>query len=116
GVNWTLGNIILPLGISFFTFLQVAYLVDAAGGKTREYRFTNYALFVTFFPHLIAGPIVHHSDLMPQFAKAETFRFNLRRFAAGFTLFTFGLGKKVLIADQLAVQAQKVFSASGGPL
>ena len=112
GANWTLGTIILPLGISFFTFLQIAYLVDAAQGKTREYRFSNYALFVTFFPHLVAGPIVHHSDLMPQFAQPETFRFNLRRFAAGFTLFTLGLAKKVLIADQLAPQAQTVFGAA----
>ena len=118
GVNWTLNNIVLPLGISFFTFLQVGYLVDAAQGKTREYRFSNYALFVTFFPHLIAGPIVHHSDLMPQFARPETFRFNVRRFAAGFTLFTLGLAKKLLIADLLAPDAQHVFgvAASGQAL
>jgi len=114
GTNWTLGNVILPLGISFFTFLQIAYLVDSAQGKTREYRFSNYALFVTFFPHLVAGPIVHHSDLMPQFARPETFAFNLQRFTAGFTLFTFGLAKKVLIADLLAGYASKVFTVVDG--
>jgi D-alanyl-lipoteichoic acid acyltransferase DltB (MBOAT superfamily) len=114
GWHWTLGNIILPLGISFFTFLQIGYLVDAAQGKTREYRFSNYALFVTFFPHLVAGPIVHHSDLMPQFAREETFRFDVRRFAAGFTLFTLGLAKKLLIADLLAPDAEHVFAAAGG--
>jgi D-alanyl-lipoteichoic acid acyltransferase DltB (MBOAT superfamily) len=114
GANWTLGTIILPLGISFFTFVQITYLVDAANGKTREYSFANYALFVTFFPHLIAGPIVHHSDLMPQFDRPETFRFDLEKFAAGFTLFAFGLAKKVLIADYLAPNAQKIFSAVAG--
>ncbi|RYI12942.1 MAG: MBOAT family protein, partial [Acetobacteraceae bacterium] len=62
-------TIILPLAISFFTFLQIAYLVDAWRGETKEYKFTDYLLFVTFFPHLIAGPLVHHKEMMPQFKR-----------------------------------------------
>ena len=67
------GNIILPLAISFFTFQQIAYLVDSYEKKTREYNFLNYALFVTFFPQLIAGPIVHHREMLSQFAHDRTF-------------------------------------------
>ncbi|MGQ5489533.1 hypothetical protein ACUH78_11875, partial [Thauera sp. ZXT1-4] len=67
GTDFHLDTIILPLAISFFTFQQIAYLVDAYQGQAREYRFTHYALFVTFFPQLIAGPIVHHRDMLPQF-------------------------------------------------
>ena len=67
GTDFHLDTIILPLAISFFTFQQIAYLVDAYQGQAREYRFAHYALFVTFFPQLIAGPIVHHRDMLPQF-------------------------------------------------
>ena len=72
GTDISLGTIILPLGISFFTFTQIAFLVDAYQGKAREYSFVHYCLFVTYFPHLIAGPILHHAEMMPQFAQRPT--------------------------------------------
>jgi alginate O-acetyltransferase complex protein AlgI len=65
GANWQMANIILPLGISFFTFTQIAFLVDTYQGKVREFNFVHYVLFVTYFPHLIAGPVLHHKDMMP---------------------------------------------------
>ena len=92
----------LPLAISFFTFQQIAYLVDSYRGATREYDFTRYALFVTFFPQLIAGPIVHHSEMMPQFANRENRRINHQNIAQGITIFCIGLFKKVMIADYFA--------------
>jgi len=114
GTNWDPGRIALPLAISFFTFTQIAYLVDAWHGVTREYHFRWYALFVSFFPHLIAGPIVHYRRLMPQFARTETWRFNPGNFARGLTLFIFGLTKKVVIADTIAPVANLVFGAAAG--
>ena len=87
-------QIILPLGISFFTFQQVAYLVDSFYGKTKEYDFVSYSLFVTFFPQLIAGPIVHHKDVMPQFDKVENQKFNAFNFSKGLYVFFMGLAKK----------------------
>lgn len=95
-------KIILPLAISFFTFQQIAYLVDSYKGETREYDFLNYALFVTFFPQLIAGPIVHHKEMMPQFAKIKNKVFSHKNFAIGLFLFSIGLLKKVFIADGLS--------------
>ena len=74
-------DLILPLGISFFTFTQIAFLVDTARGKVSEYRFTHYCLFVTYFPHLIAGPILHHREMMPQFADPKIRRFHLDNLA-----------------------------------
>jgi D-alanyl-lipoteichoic acid acyltransferase DltB (MBOAT superfamily) len=67
GSAWTLANVVLPLDISFFTFTQIAYLVDTAQGKVKAFNFVRYALFVTYFPHLIAGPVLHHAEMMPQF-------------------------------------------------
>ncbi|HEY2343882.1 MAG TPA: MBOAT family protein [Chthoniobacteraceae bacterium] len=110
GAHWRIGNIALPLAISFFTFTQIAYLVDARHGRTREYNLQHYALFVTFFPHLIAGPIVLYRSLMPQFAQRETYRFHADNFLAGLTLFTCGLAKKVIIADGLSPVANVVFN------
>ena len=98
-------TIILPLGISFFTFQQVAYLVDSFYGKTKEYDFSSYSLFVTFFPQLIAGPIVHHKDIMPQFNNDINQRFNSFNFSKGLYVFFMGLAKKVIIADSFAVLA-----------
>jgi alginate O-acetyltransferase complex protein AlgI len=69
GSAWTLANVVLPLGISFFTFTQIAFLVDTYQGKVKEFNFVHYALFVTYFPHLIAGPVLHHAEMMPQFAR-----------------------------------------------
>ena len=87
------------LAISFFTFQQIAYLVDVYRGEAHEYSFLHYALFVTFFPQLIAGPIVHHKEMLPQFARAETFRSIGGISRSGCTLFAIGLFKKVVLAD-----------------
>src|SRR5882672_505706 len=105
-------HIVLPLGISFFTFTQIAYLVDVYRGEAREYRFLNYALFVSFFPHLLAGPVLHHAEVMPQFARRETFRFSAENFAVGMTIFAIGLFKKVILADGVVEFATPVFDAA----
>jgi D-alanyl-lipoteichoic acid acyltransferase DltB (MBOAT superfamily) len=95
-------NIILPLAISFFTFQQIAYLVDSYRGIKTETSFLNYCLFVTFFPQLIAGPIVHHQEMMPQFKRKSIFRCNVNHLSVGITIFTIGLFKKVVLADHIA--------------
>ncbi len=102
-------DIVLPLGISFFTFTQIAFLVDAYRGLAREYSFIHYLLFVSYFPHLVAGPIIHHKEIMPQFEAAETYRVRLDFVAVGLTLFTLGLAKKVLLADTYGEWASPVF-------
>jgi alginate O-acetyltransferase complex protein AlgI len=109
--NWTVGHIILPLGISFFTFTQIAFLVDTYLGKVREYDFVRYLLFVTYFPHLIAGPILHHAQMMPQFALKRTYRLNWRNINVGVTMFTLGLAKKVLLADMFSAWVRPIFDA-----
>jgi alginate O-acetyltransferase complex protein AlgI len=106
-------HLTLPLAISFFTFQQIAYLVDSYRGETKEYDFLNYALFVTFFPQLIAGPIVHHSEMMPQFAKLKNSIFNYSNIALGLFIFTIGLFKKVVIADTFAQLATIGFDQMG---
>ncbi len=118
GTDFNLKAIILPLGISFFTFQQIAYLVDAYRGETKEYNFLNYCLFVTFFPQLIAGPIVHHKEVLPQFTNQSIYRFNHEDMAVGVTIFSMGLFKKVMFADSVAVYATPVFNAAaqGMPL
>jgi len=105
-------DIILPLGISFFTFTQIAFLVDVYRGIAREYNFIHYLLFVTYFPHLIAGPVLHHKQMMPQFANPATYRINTNHIAVGLTIFVLGLSKKVLLADNLAEHATPVFLAA----
>ena len=105
-------HLALPLAISFFTFQQIAYLVDSYRGETAEYDFLNYALFVTFFPQLIAGPIVHHSEMMPQFASRWNLVKNYKNIALGLFIFSIGLFKKVVIADSFAVWAAAGFNAS----
>ncbi|MDY6904988.1 MAG: MBOAT family protein [Thermodesulfobacteriota bacterium] len=112
GVNVSLAPIALPLAISFFTFQQISYLVDAYQGKTKEYSFLNYCLFVTFFPQLIAGPIVHHKEMLPQFSRKKIFNINPETLSVGITIFFFGLFKKVVIADGLALYATPVFDAA----
>lgn len=104
-----LPHIILPLGISFFTFTQIAYLVDCYKDKVKEYDFLRYALFVTYFPHLLAGPILHHSEMMPQFANVRNKVVNYKNIALGLFLFSIGLFKKVMIADTFAVWANAGF-------
>jgi alginate O-acetyltransferase complex protein AlgI len=118
GSSVHLGQIILPLGISFFTFTQIAYLVDAYRGETKEYDFLHYGLFVTFFPHLIAGPIIHHKETIPQFSQRKTFSLEPSNFAVGVTLFVFGLYKKVVLADGIAVFSTPIFelAKSGGDI
>ena len=102
-------KIALPLGISFFTFTQIAYLADAYKKEVREYDFLNYALFVTFFPHLIAGPILHHSEMMPQFASIRKKVINHKNISIGMFLLAIGLFKKVLIADNLSPYVHLAF-------
>jgi D-alanyl-lipoteichoic acid acyltransferase DltB (MBOAT superfamily) len=108
GLDPQVGNIVLPLGISFFTFTQIAYLVDVKRGVAREANFLNYCLFVTFFPHLIAGPIVHHGEMMPQFAAPCPLQ--SADMVAGLALFSIGLFKKIIFADTLAAYASPVFA------
>ncbi len=107
-----IGNIILPLAISFFTFQQIAYLVDAFKGITQEYTFSHYALFVTFFPQLIAGPIVHHGEMLPQFMREQTFLPQLKNIVIGLSIFIIGLFKKVVLADGVARYATPVFDSA----
>jgi len=112
GSDFDLLHLALPLAISFFTFQQIAYLVDSYRQETKEYDFLNYALFVTFFPQLIAGPIVHHKEMMPQFAKARNKVKNYKNIALGFFIFSIGLFKKVVIADTFAIWATKGFDTA----
>src|SRR6201996_3756636 len=92
-------NILLPVGISFYTFTQIAFLVDAYRGKVAHYALPHYALFVTYFPHLIAGPILHHRDMIPQFESAEAKRPNPHLILCGLIIFAIGLFKKTCLAD-----------------
>jgi alginate O-acetyltransferase complex protein AlgI len=112
GSTTSLGTTILPLGISFFTFTQIAYLVDAYRLKAQEPRLLHYALFVTYFPHLVAGPILHHAEMMPQFAKHDVYRFDVARFSVGLVYFSIGLVKKVVLADGIAAFVGPVFDAA----
>jgi alginate O-acetyltransferase complex protein AlgI len=109
-------NIVLPLGISFFTFQQIAYLVDVMRGARIERDIVSYTLFVSFFPHLIAGPLVHHAEMIPQFKRGRTGRSAVLA-ARGLAIFAAGLFKKVVIADNLAQFVSPVFAhldAGGG--
>ena len=115
GLQTPLLNVVLPIGISFFTFTQIAFIADAYAGKVQETRFIHYILFVTYFPHLIAGPVLHHKEMMPQFDEESNFRPNIENFAVGVTIFAIGLAKKVLIADSLALHASPGFSTGSAP-
>ncbi|PIF12698.1 MBOAT family O-acyltransferase [Janthinobacterium sp. 13] len=108
-------HVVLPIGISFFTFTQIAFLVDTYQGKAQENRFVHYLLFVTYFPHLIAGPVLHHKEMMPQFADKRIFRLSARNVAIGSTIFFIGLAKKVLIADSIAPYAAPLFDNPAAP-
>jgi alginate O-acetyltransferase complex protein AlgI len=118
-INWLTSSHIqietptLPLGISFFTFTQIAFLVDTYRRQVREYRFMHYALFVTYFPHLVAGPILHHKEMIPQFERPSISRFSWEHFAVGISIFAIGLFKKVWIADSLSEYAETGFSTAG---
>lgn len=112
GGHFSTLEIILPLGISFFTFTQIAYLVDVKKGLVHEKNFIHYVLFVTWFPHLIAGPVLHHQQMMPQFSNKATYKPNYTSLALGLSYFTIGLFKKVVIADQFALYANSIFDAA----
>lgn len=115
GIHLDTSNIVLPIGISFFTFTQLAFLVDTYQGKVNERRFTHYLLFVTYFPHLIAGPVLHHKEMMPQFRDERNYRPKLSNFVIGMAFFFIGLAKKVLIADNLSPYAGDLFGQSSQP-
>jgi D-alanyl-lipoteichoic acid acyltransferase DltB (MBOAT superfamily) len=109
GLNLFLAKVVLPLGISFYIFQKIAFLVDAYNGKVERLNLLEYSLFVTFFPQLIAGPIVHHSEVMPQFRKPRTVGMDI--VALGITIFAIGLAKKVLLADTAALYSSPQFAA-----
>lgn len=112
GSNITFEKIILPLAISFFTFQQITYLLDAFKGKTKEYSFLNYCLFVTFFPQLVSGPIVYHKEMMPQFEDEKVKKINPENLLVGAIIFFIGLFKKVVFADGIGAYATPVFDAA----
>ena len=113
GLHIELARVVLPLGISFFTFQKVAFLVDAYRNKVEPHTFIDFALFVMFFPQLIAGPIVHFGEVIPQFSR-QTTPPAVDRYAIGITVFAIGLAKKVLVADTFAIHAGAFFDAAAG--
>ncbi|MCC7516972.1 MAG: MBOAT family protein [Pseudomonadales bacterium] len=112
GSNYHLLHIVLPLGISFFTFQKIAFLVDSYHRKIEHYSFLHYCLFVTFFPQLIAGPIVHYRELMPEFLRSRLNGLTFRHLAVGLSIFAFGLFKKSVIADNVSAPVGPVFNAA----
>jgi alginate O-acetyltransferase complex protein AlgI len=109
GTHWAPGRVVLPIGISFYTFTQIAYLVDNYRRKVNEFNIVHYGLFVTYFPHLVAGPVLHHAQMMPQFAQPSIYRWNGAQFGSGLAIFAIGLVKKVALADGVAPYADAVF-------
>ena len=109
GTEWALPPLVLPLAISFFTFEQITYLVDAYHGDTGDYDFLGYSLFISFFPHLIAGPIVRFKELVPQFSSRGTFVFSPDNVTRGLFIFAIGLFKKVMIADTFSPWVSPIF-------
>lgn len=115
GTEIAMRQIVLPIGISFFTFTQIAFLVDRFQGKAAQPGVINYALFATFFPHLIAGPILHHKEMMSQFESPEARRWQGGAFNAGLFLLAVGLVKKMVIADSVGgFAAQRFARAAAG--
>ncbi len=112
GSSYSIGQILLPIGISFFTFQQIAFLVDSYQQRTEVPRLVDYCLFVSFFPQLIAGPIVHHKQMMPQFATDSTRRSRANDLAVGLTILAIGLFKKVMIADEMAEHSSPIFDSA----
>jgi alginate O-acetyltransferase complex protein AlgI len=118
GTEWNLPRVILPIGISFYSFTQIAFLVDTSRGKVREANFIHYGLFVTYFPHLIAGPVLHHAQMMPQFDDRSIYAPRTGHLVAGLAIFLAGLLKKVVLADGISPYADAVFQpvdAGGSP-
>ena len=112
GTKFSLYRLALPLGISFFTFQQLSYVIDSYRRTVPRYNILDYALFVTFFPQLVAGPIVLHSEIVPQFADPENRRFNFDNFAPGLYAFALGLFKKVIIADTFGIAVEVGYAAA----
>jgi alginate O-acetyltransferase complex protein AlgI len=112
GVEIESFDLVLPLAISFFTFQQIAYLIDVQRGSNRNYSFGQYALFVAFFPQLIAGPIVHAKEMLPQFSRTMTAGLRASNLAVGLTIFGLGLFKKVVIADNIATYSDALFDTT----
>lgn len=112
GEHWTLGHIALPLGISFFTFQKIAFLMDSARGEAKGTRFIDFSLFAAFFPQLISGPIVHYSEVIPQFGKRLFGHLQMRNILFGLAIFTIGLFKKTVIADTLAEYLTPLYKAT----
>jgi alginate O-acetyltransferase complex protein AlgI len=112
GLQLSIAKNVLPLGISFFTFTQIAYLIDSYAGKVKEFNPVHYLLFVTYFPHLIAGPILHHHDTISQFQQRKMYRWNSRNVTIGLFLFTIGLFKKIIFADGVVSYIAPVFNAA----
>jgi D-alanyl-lipoteichoic acid acyltransferase DltB (MBOAT superfamily) len=117
GTNFVLTQVILPLGISFITFQKIAFLIDVHGGRVKSFTLRDYLLFVLFFPQLIAGPIVHYREMMPQFHNVSA-RFNKEGVAIGLTLFVFGLFEKAFFADNIAPLVTPIYqeAAAGRPI
>ena len=117
GTHFVLSHIILPLGISFITFQKIAFLIDVHAKRIEPFSFTDYALFVLFFPQLIAGPIVHYREVMPQF-RSLTARFDATQLCVGLTMFCIGLFKKAFLADSIAPLVTNIFdrAAHGEPV
>ena len=111
GADFVLVHVILPLGISFFTFQQIAFLIDVHGRRIKDYTFREFSLFVLFFPQLIAGPIVHFREMIPQF-RSNACRFDKEGFSVGLTLFSFGLFKKVILADGIAPHVTPIYEVA----
>jgi alginate O-acetyltransferase complex protein AlgI len=112
GFEYVARHVVMPIGISFFTFTQLAYLVDCYQSRTYEANFTTYALFVTIFPHLIAGPIIHHAQMRPQFALLRREPVDPDLITMGVVIFVAGFAKKVLLGDNVAIGADLAFNAA----
>src|SRR3954447_19684282 len=108
-------NVLLPVGISFYTFTQIAFLVDAYRGNVARYALPHYALFVTYFPHLIAGPILHHKDMIPQFERAAARRPDSHLILCGLIIFGIGLFKKTCLADGIQPLVAQAFGPGASP-
>jgi alginate O-acetyltransferase complex protein AlgI len=114
GLSVDIGRVVLPIGISFYSFTQIAFLADTYQGKVGEARVVHYGLFVTYFPHLVAGPVLHHAQMMPQFADPSVYRPRMAHLVAGLAIFAIGLFKKVVAADGIAPYADAVFKPVDG--
>ncbi len=114
GVELPSPNVALPIGISFYTFTQIAFLIDAYRQKVAEPNPVHYGLFVTYFPHLVAGPVLHHAQMMPQFGDRSIYRVNTAHLVGGLAIFALGLFKKVVLADGVSPYADAVFKPADG--